>query len=95
MREEFPTQHEFELIKRQGAYPYDYMDSFARFDKYRLPSQDAFFSKLSVSPCSDTEYARATQVWTAFDCESMADYHDIYFKWDVLLLADFFEKHPA
>ena len=71
---------------------YDYMDSFARFDESRLPSQDAFFSKLSDSPCSDTEYAHATQVWAAFECESMADYHDIYLKCDVLILEDFFEK---
>ena len=86
LREAFPIQHEFQLIKRKGVYPYDYMDSFARFDESRQPSQDAFFSKLSDSPCSDTEYAHTTQVWTAFECESMADYHD------VLLLAGFFEK---
>ena len=66
------------------------MDSFARSDESRLPSQDAFFSK-----CSDTEYAHATQVWTAFECESTADYHDIYLKCDVLLLTDFFEKFRA
>ena len=86
VREEFPIQHEFELIKRRwecvcagaggggGVYPYDYMDSFA--------------SKLSDSPCSDMEYAHATQVWAAFECESMADYHNIYLKCDVLLLAE-------
>ena len=95
MREEFPIQHEFELIKRKGVYPYDYMDSFTRFDESRLPSQDAFFSKLSDSRCSDTEYAHATQVWTAFECELMADYHDIYLKCDVLLLADIFGKFRA
>ena len=71
------------------------MDSFTRFDESRLPSEDAFFSKLSDSSCSDTESAHATQVWTAFECESMADYHDIYLKCDVLLLADFFEKFRA
>ena len=43
-------------------YPYDYMDSFDRFDETKLPSQDAFFSKLSGSPCSDSEYTHATQV---------------------------------
>ena len=35
------------------------------------------------------------QVWTAFECESMAIYHDIYLKCDVLLLTDFFEKFRA
>ena len=71
------------------------MDCFARFDESRLPSQDAFFSKLSDSSCSHTEYAHATQVWTVFECVSMADYHDIYLKCDVLLLTDFFEKFRA
>ena len=65
VREAFPIQQEFELIQCKGGYPYDYMDSFARFDESPLPSQDAFFSKLSDGPCSDTEYAHATQVW---DC---------------------------
>ena len=32
---------------------------------------------------------------SAFECESMADYHDIYLKCDVLLLAYFFEKFRA
>ena len=68
VREAFPIQHEFELIKPKGVYPYDYIDSFATFDESRLPSQDAFFNKLTDSPCSDTEYAHATQVWTAFEC---------------------------
>ena len=63
--------------------------------KYVLPSQDAFFGKLFDSSCSVTEYAHATQVWTVFECESMADYHDIYLKCDVLLLTDFFEKFRA
>ena len=47
MREAFPIAHEFELIKRKVVYPYDYMDSFARFDESRLPSHGAFFSKLA------------------------------------------------
>ena len=86
VHEAFPVAHKFELIKRKGVYPYDYNDSFTRFDESRLPSQDAFISKLSDSLCSDTEYAHATQVWTAFECESMADNHDMYLKYDVLLL---------
>ena len=68
------------------------MDSFIRFGETKLPSQDAFFSKLSGSFCSDSEYTHATRVWTAFGCRTMADYHDIYLQLDVLLLADIFEK---
>ena len=68
------------------------MASFDRFGKTKLPSQDAVFSKLSGSPCSDSEYTHAIRVWTAFGCRTMADYHDIYLQLDVLLLADFFWK---
>ena len=57
--------------------------------------RDAYFSKLSDSPCSDRECAHATQVWTVFDYESMADYHDVYLKCDVIFLTDFFEKFRA
>ena len=71
------------------------MDSFARFDESRLSSQDAFFSKQSNSACSDTECAHATRVWAAFECESIAEYHDIYLKCDVLFLTDLFEKFRA
>ena len=95
VEEAFPAAHEFELIKQKGVYPYAYMDIVARFDESRLPSQDALFSKLSNNPCLDTEYAHTTQVWTAFECESIADYHDIYMKCDVLLLAEFLENFRA
>ena len=91
LRESCISNH-FGLIRRKGVYPYDYVDSFDRFDENKLPSQDVFFSKLSGSPCSDLEYTHATGVWTAFGCRTMADYHDIYLQLAVLLLADFFEK---
>ena len=68
----------FGLIRRKGVCPYDYMDSFARFEETELPSQDAFFSKLSDSPCPDSEYTHATRVWDAFRCKTIADYHDVY-----------------
>ena len=68
------------LIKRKGVYPYEYMDSFARLDESRLPSQDAFFNKLFDSPCSEAEDAHAIRWGTAFGYESMADYPDIYLR---------------
>ena len=37
----------FDLIRRKGVYPYDYMDSFDRFEETELAPQDAFFSRLS------------------------------------------------
>ena len=86
------TCNHFGLIRRNCVYPYDYMDSCDRCDETKLHSQDASFSKLSGSPCSDSEYTHVTPVWTAFGCRTMADYHDIYLQLDVLLLADVFER---
>ena len=86
------TTSHFDLVRRKGVYPYDYMDSVEKFDETELPSQDAFLNKLSGSSCSDIDYAHASGVWDAFGCETIADYHDVYLQLDVLLLADFFEK---
>ena len=91
LRESCTSTH-FDLIRRNGAYPYDYMYIFTRFDERQHPPQDAFFSKLSSRPCSDAEYAHAIRVWNAFGCETMAHCHNIYLQLDVLLLPDLFEK---
>ena len=64
--------------------PYNYMDSFDKFEETKLPFKDAFFSKLSGNPCSESEYTHATRVCTAFGCRTIADYHDIYLQLDVL-----------
>ena len=37
-------------------------------------------------------YKHAQNVWNAFNLESMEQYHDLYLKSGVLLLADVFEK---
>ena len=33
-----------EILKQKGAYPYEYMSSFKRFDKGKLPARKYFFS---------------------------------------------------
>ena len=82
-----------DLLLRKGVYPYDYMDSAARFDELALPPRAAFFNRLSGSECSEADYQHAMAVWDKFNCTSMADYHNLYLKTDVLLLADVFESY--
>ena len=41
---------------------------------------------------TDEEYAHAQRVWEAFECKTLGDYHDLYMKTDVALLADVFEN---
>ena len=43
------TSQEFQnvkLMKRKGVYPYDYIDSFDKFNDKNLPSKDKFFCML-------------------------------------------------
>ena len=60
--------------------------------KTELPAKDAFFSILHNEHISDVDYAHAQHVWKAFNCQTLGDYHDIYLRTDVMLLADIFEN---
>eukprot|EP01052_Picozoa_sp_SAG31_P003998 SAG31_NODE_160_length_21908_cov_25.529048_10_plen_414_part_00 len=81
-----------DLLMQKGVYPYDYMDSWERFDECQLPSKEKFFSKLNDCDISDDDYAHGQNVWNTFKCKNLGDYHDLYVKSDVLLLADVFEN---
>ncbi|XP_065178129.1 uncharacterized protein LOC135808825 [Sycon ciliatum] len=81
-----------QLLMRKGVYPYEYMDSFFRFDETQLPAQSKFYSSLSDEGVSDDDYKHAETMWMKFDCQTLGDYHDLYLKTDVYLLADIFEN---
>ncbi len=77
-----------DLLKRKGVFPYEYMTGFSKLSDMCLPSKEAFYSQLTDSHISDLDYEHAQNVWETFGCKSMKDYHDLYLKTDVLLLAD-------
>ena len=81
-----------DLVKRKGVYPYDYMDCFERLSETSLPPKDDFYSRLNDEDISTSEYEHAQRVWKEFGMKTMRDYHDLYQKTDVLLLADVFEE---
>ena len=83
----------FNLVKSKGVYPYSYIDSFIRFEEEELPPIEAFYNDLAREDISDKEYKHALNVWNIFNCKNFGDYHDIYLKTDVLLLADVFENY--
>jgi len=80
------------LLYKKGIYPYEYMDSWERFGETRLPDKEKFYSKLNDDHITDEEYAHAQAVWEAFGCKTLGDYHDLYVKTDVALLADVSEN---
>ena len=80
------------LMKEKGVYPYDYMDAVEKFKEKKLPSKEDFYSLLMDEDISDKEYRHAQKVWNTFGIENMGQYHDLYLKSDVLLLADVFQN---
>ena len=98
--EEFDSEN-LELLKQKGAYPYEYMDNFKKFNEEKLPARKHFFSsikkekigKISDSHISVKDYLACEKIWDKFEMKNMGDYHhDHYLKNDVLVLADVFEK---
>ena len=80
-----------DLMSKKGVYPYDYMDSFDKFNE-KLPAKKDFYSILKNENISDEDYQHAQAVWNTFKLRNMGDYHDLYLKSDILLLADVFEN---
>lgn len=90
MLREFPDN--LDILCRKGFYPYEWMDSTDKFYVEGLPPKESFFSQLSNKGISDKDYEHAQHVYKTMECENFLDYHMLYLKTDVVLLADVFEN---
>ena len=81
-----------DLVSRKGVYPYEFMDDFEKFKKQSLPKKTSFFSRLKQEKISEEDFLHAQKVWKECKLKNMGDYHDLYLKTDVLLLADVMEN---
>lgn len=102
--EEQSVMDRFKLLRKKGVYPYDYMDNFNKFN-FQLPENDnAYVNTLEYEvseyhKLNDKQKANvikdklhAKLVYKTFGCKNMREYHDLYLKSDVFLLADIFER---
>ena len=71
-------KEKFHLMTRKGVYPYDFMDTFEKFNKTELPTKEEFYSKLSGEHITDEDYQHAKNVWNTFNLKSMGEYHNLY-----------------
>ena len=99
---EFGSEN-LEILKQKGAYPYEYMNSFERFNEEKLPARKYFFSstkkgkidddgKISDGHVSINDYLACKKIWDKFKMKDMGNYHDHYLKKDISLSVDVFEK---
>ena len=68
------------------------MNDWNRFKETALPPKEAFYSKLSMSGVSDQDYEQAHRVWSEFAINNSGEYHDLYLRMDIILLANVFES---
>ena len=68
------------------------MDNWDHFAETTLPPKSSFYSKLNMSGVSDDQdYEHACKVWRDFGIRNLGEYHDLYLKTDIILLANVFE----
>ena len=79
---------QLKLVKQKGVYPHEFVDSFENLSEDRCK----FYSCLEDVNINKKNYLHANNVWNVFKMNTMSDYHDLYLKTDVVLLADTFEK---
>ena len=84
--------NEFVLLLRKGVYPYEYIDSWEKFNETALPPKKDFYRNLYSEDISDKDYKHAQKVWDVFQIKYLGEYHDLYVQSDTLLLSDIFEN---
>ena len=84
--------NKFIMLLRKGAYPYEYIDGWDKFNEKIIPSKELFYSNLTLENISETDYAHANNVFKKFNINNLDEYHDLYVRSDTLLLADVFEN---
>ena len=84
--------NKFALLLTKGVYPYEYMDSWERFNDTSLPRKKDFYSNLNMENIDDTDYRHGNNEFKIFKLENLGDYYDLYVQSDILLLADVFES---
>ena len=85
------NESQYKLLIQKGIYPYEYMDDWDKFKETKLPPKEAFYRKLNMTGVSEEDYEHARRVWGEFGIRNLGEYHDLYLRTDVILLANVFE----
>ena len=70
------------MLLKKVVYPYE----------TTLPERKEFYSNLNLGHITDADYMHAKRVRRDFQIKDIGEYHDFYFKSEVLLLAGIFKN---
>ena len=85
------NENQYKLLIKKGIYPYEYITDWNKFKETVLPPKEAFYSKLNMTGVREEDYEHANRTWKEFGLKDLGEYHDLYLKTDVILLANVFE----
>ena len=82
--------NKFALLLTKGIYPYEYIDSWEKFDEQPSSLEDKriFYSALNNEHITEEDHAHALKVQDTFKIKNLGEYYDLYVQSDTLLLAD-------
>ena len=66
------------MLLRKGIYPYEYIDSWERFDENTIPPKEAFYSEFTLENITDKYYEDVKKVWEVFEIKNLGEYYDLY-----------------
>ena len=84
--------NKFALLLRKGVYPYEYMDSWNKFNEPAPLVEDHYYSKLNQKGITKEDLKHVKKVCDTFKIKNLGEYHDLYVHSDTLLLAGVFEN---
>ena len=58
----FPRPEKFDLVQLKGVYPYDYFDSFDKFNETDLPPRERFYNRLTDGNITKKQYRHTQNV---------------------------------
>lgn len=76
----------------KGIYPYQFTDSFEKFNYNEVIPKEKFHDELNQKSISDQEYAQYLRVWQAIPKVTLGKYCELYLRTDICILADVFQS---
>ena len=64
--------NKFVLLLSKVVYPYEYIDSWERFDETSLPDKKAFYSELYPEDITNEDYKHSQKVFEEFKLKNLA-----------------------